>query len=118
MPDCRLLADENFNHRIVRGLVRRLPALDIVSVQEVGLSGASDAEVLAWAAREQRLVLTHDVATMSRDAIERVTQGLPMHGIVECPRGVAIGAAIEDLLLIAECGQQGEWRNLIVYLPL
>lgn len=118
MGRCRILADENFNHRIVRGLVRRLPDLDIVSVQEVGLSGAADAEVLAWAALEQRVVLTHDVATMSRDAINRVGQGLPMYGVFECPRSVSIGRAIEDLLLIVECGLEGEWQNTILYLPL
>lgn len=36
----RLLADENFNNNIVRGLLRRKPDLDIVRVQDVGLSGA------------------------------------------------------------------------------
>jgi hypothetical protein len=114
----RLLADENFNHRIVRGLVRRISGLDIVSVQEAGLSGASDAEVLAWAATEQRIVLTHDVSTMSRDAIQRVEAGLSMPGVIECPRSVPIGAAIEDLFLVAECSIEGEWRDTILYLPL
>jgi len=33
----RLLTDENFNGAILRGLVRRLPELDIVRVQDVGL---------------------------------------------------------------------------------
>jgi Uma2 family endonuclease len=36
------LADENFNRRIVHGLRRRRPDLDIVRVQDVGLSGAND----------------------------------------------------------------------------
>ena len=35
----RLAADENFNGNIVRGLLRRNPKLDIVRVQDVGLSG-------------------------------------------------------------------------------
>jgi hypothetical protein len=34
----RLLADENIEIKIVRGLLRRKPDLDIVRVQEVGLS--------------------------------------------------------------------------------
>ena len=38
----RLAADENFNADIVRGLLRRLPDLDIVRVQDAGLSGADD----------------------------------------------------------------------------
>ena len=34
----RLAADENFNADIVRGLLWRLPDLDIVRVQDAGLS--------------------------------------------------------------------------------
>ena len=34
-----LAADENFNNDIVRGLLRRRPALDIVRIQDEGLSG-------------------------------------------------------------------------------
>ena len=37
-----LVADENFNNAIVRGLLRIKPALDIVRVQDVGLSSADD----------------------------------------------------------------------------
>jgi len=32
------LSDEDFNRRIVRGLRRRLPHLDVVRVQDVGLN--------------------------------------------------------------------------------
>lgn len=51
----RLAADENFNADIVRGLCRCLPELDIVRVQDVGLSGANDPSVLGWAAGEGRI---------------------------------------------------------------
>ena len=61
----RLLADENFNNNILRGLLRRNPAIDIARVQDVGLSGADDPVVLEWAAREDRVLLSHDVATVS-----------------------------------------------------
>jgi hypothetical protein len=46
----RLAADETFNADIVRGLLRRLSNLDIVRVQDAGLSGADDPAVLDWAA--------------------------------------------------------------------
>ena len=60
-----LAADENFDNDIVRGLLRRRPDIDIVRVQDVGLSGASDPIILEWAAEQQRLLLTHDVATIT-----------------------------------------------------
>lgn len=43
----RFVADENFNNDVVRGLLRRQPELDIVRLQEVGLSGADDPAALA-----------------------------------------------------------------------
>ncbi len=68
----RLAADEDFNGRIVRGLRRRDPKLDIRRVQDTDVFGASDEEVLEWAAAEDRVLLTHDVATMTASAHERV----------------------------------------------
>jgi len=61
----RLAADENFNQDIIRGLLRRKPDLDLVRVQDAGLSGASDPAVLEWAAAEDRLLLTHDLTTIT-----------------------------------------------------
>ncbi len=37
-----LVADENFNNDILRGLLRRDPSLDIVRIQDVGLTKAPD----------------------------------------------------------------------------
>ena len=70
----RLAADENFNSDIVRGLLRRKPGLDIVRIQDVGLSGADDPTVLEWAAREGRVLLTHDVTTITRYAYGSATR--------------------------------------------
>lgn len=79
----RLAADENLNTDIVRGVSRRLPSVDVVRIQEVGLSGADDPAVLAWAAREGRILLTHDVATITRHAYDRMAAGQAMPGVVE-----------------------------------
>jgi predicted nuclease of predicted toxin-antitoxin system len=77
----RFAADENFNADIVRGLRRRLPELDIVRVQDVGLSGADDPSVLEWAAGEGRIVLTHDISTLVRHAFARVAARQRMLGV-------------------------------------
>ena len=52
----KFLADENFNNQIVRGVLRQNSTIDLVCVQDVGLSGASDPAVLAWAAQQERIV--------------------------------------------------------------
>jgi hypothetical protein len=113
-----LAADENFNNDIVRGLLRRNPRLDIVRIQDVGLSGAGDEAVLEWAARERRVLLTHDVSTLARHAYERVKAHLHMPGVFEVSRGVTVRTAIEDILLLAELSLPGEWEGQIRYLPL
>jgi len=114
----RLAADENFNNDIVRGLVRRKPDIDIVRVQDVGLSGADDAAVLEWATNEGRVLVTHDAATITRHAYERVRAARSMPGVFEVSHRVPVGLAIEDLLLIAECSLDGEWEGQVRYLPL
>ena len=114
----RFAADENFNNAVVRGLFRRKPELDLVRVQDAGLSGADDPAVLEWAATEGRVLLTHDVSTMTRFASERIAAGEGMAGIFEVGHHVPIGTAIEDVLLIAECSLDGEWDNQIRYLPI
>ena len=113
-----LAADENFNNDIVRGLLRRNPRLDIGRIQEVGLSGADDNSVLEWAARQGRVLVTHDVTTLTRHAYERVKAGISMPGVFEVSRTVPVGRAIEDLLLLAEYSLPAEWEGQIRYLPL
>ena len=114
----RLAIDENFNNNIVRGLLRREPELDIVRVQDVGLSGADDPTILEWAAQERRILLTHDVSTVTKYAYERIQAGLAMSGVFQVNRTVPIGRAIEDILLLTECSLDGEWEGQVRYLPL
>ncbi|AFY86896.1 MAG: hypothetical protein CLLPBCKN_003587 [Chroococcidiopsis cubana SAG 39.79] len=114
----KLLADENFDNTVVRGLLRRNPNIDIVRVQDVGLSGEHDPTILTWAAQENRVLLTHDVATITRYAYERIAQGQPMPGVIEVGVDVSIGKVIEDILIILECSLEGELEGQIQYLPL
>ena len=114
----KLLADENFDNTIIRGLVRRKADIDIVRVQDVDLSGADDPTILAWAAQESRVLLTHDVATITRYAYERVTEGQSMPGVIEVSLEAAIGQVIEDILLLLECSLEGELEGQVQYIPL
>jgi len=114
----RLTVDENFNNDIVRGLLRRKSDLDIVRVQDVGLSGADDPTILKWAAQERRILLTHDVSTITRYVYERASAGKLMPGVFEVGRSVPIGVAIGDILLLAECSEEGEWEGQVRYLAL
>ena len=113
-----LVADENFNNDIVRGIRRRNPAVDIVRVQDVGLSAVDDPTILDWAAQTGRVLLTHDVTTMTRYAYDRVRQGKPMPGCFEVGRHLPMGGLIEEIVLLAECSLDNEWEGQVRYLPL
>lgn len=113
-----MAADENFNNDIVRGVLRRNPRVDIIRIQDAGLSGAEDEAVLEWAAKEGRVLLTHDVSTLTRHAYDRVNAGLRMPGVFEVTRTIPVAKAIEDILLLAELSLPGEWEAQIRYLPL
>jgi predicted nuclease of predicted toxin-antitoxin system len=114
----RLLADENFNRDIVRGLVNRQAEMDIVRVQDVGLASAEDPAILEWAAENDRIVLTHDRATMKDYAGERLRAGEEMPGMLLFDPNFPVGAAIDELVMVCECCQQDEWNDRIVFLPI
>ncbi len=114
----RFIADEDFNGRIMRGLLRRKANLDIVRAQDVGLPGASDEKLLEWAADNERVLVTHDKRTMPRHLRDRLAAGLHTPGLVIVDDWAPIGRCIEDLLLMAECSEENEWQARIVYIPL
>lgn len=113
-----LLADEDFNHRVIKGLRHRQPALDLVRIQEVGLSGAADPVILAWAAEQGRILLTHDASTLLKHAYDRVRRGQPMPGVFVSSQYLSLSAAIESILLLAEGSFEGEHEGRVINLPL
>lgn len=114
----RLVTDQNFNHKMLHGLMSRVPDLDIVAAQDAGLSRMLDPELLAWAAAEGRILVTHDLQTVPGFASARIQAGEPMPGVFVVPQDLSIGRAIEELTMIVLCSHQSEWENLVVWLPL
>ncbi len=113
-----LLADENFHGDMLRGLPRTEPKLDILRVQDTDLYQAADPVVLEWAASANRILLTHDVKTMTKHAHDRIRAGLPMPGVIEVRDDLPIGQAIEEILITLIASKPGELANRIVYIPL
>ena len=107
------LADEGFNYDVVQGVRARIPRIDLIRVQDLGMEGTPDSDVLAWAAREGRIVLTSDKRTMKPDAEERLRNGLPMPGLVIVHQDVSIGNSINGLLDMIQSSQREDWENQI-----
>lgn len=114
----RFLLDENFNGKIVRGLRARQPDVDMIRVQDTEISGVDDPTVLEWAAKEERILLTHDLDTMTKYANDRIEQGLPMAGVIFVRDTLPIAKVIDDLLTVLGASEASEWENRTDFLPL
>lgn len=114
----KFLVDENFNNRIVRGLLRRLPSLDLLRVQDLPIAGADDRAVLEWGSNEGRVLLTHDRRTIPYYALERLIEGRLIAGVIVVGDELPLGAIIEDLIVVVTCSTEQEWQGRIEHLPL
>ena len=114
----RLASDADVHGGIIRGLRRRLPEIDLVRAADALPQGAPDPEVLAWAAGEERVLITNDRNTIVGFAYQRVAAGQRMPGLIVTTSAQSIGSAIDDILLVAECMPVEEIRDqIVVYLP-
>ena len=87
-------------------------------VQDVGFRQIDDPIILDWAATNDRIVLTHDRSTMPDFAYARFSRGEAMPGLFVVSNKMPIGQAIDELLMLATCSEQDEWKGLVLYLPL
>lgn len=113
----RFVADEDFDNKVLRAVKVLEPGLDIVRVQDV-IPGAKDPEVLEWAAQNGRILLSHDVNTLTALAYQRVVEGKPMPGVFMVPKGHELQVIAEDILLVAASSEAGEYEGQVRYLPL
>ena len=113
----RYQADADLNLVILLAAVRREPAIDFQTAVAAGLAGLTDPEVLALAAREGRVLVTHDQRTMPHHFAEWIkTETSP--GLILVPQRLPISVAVEELLLIWGATDAEEWTNRACYLPL
>jgi predicted nuclease of predicted toxin-antitoxin system len=109
------LADECLDNDIVRGLSRRAPSFDLIRAQDVSeVAGRDDETLLAWAGKNGRVVLTHDLATM----VPALQRQPARTAIVLVPDSLSISRIIEDLLLLDQCSRESDWTAGVIYLPL
>lgn len=113
-----LLADENFNGRILRGLLEKHADLTISRVQDSPAYKAPDPALLEYAAVNGAVVVTHDTQTMPAFAYNRVRVGLPMPGVIVVSQACPIGQAIEELYLTAALLSPDEIRDRVANVPM
>ncbi len=113
----RFQADEDLNQKIVDGLLRCERAVDFQRTREAGIIGLPDPEVLAIAARENRLLVSRDRKTMLGHFAHFI-QHQSSPGLVMISQDLEIGRAIEDPLSIWVAMDSEECRDHCIFLPL
>ena len=112
----RLGTDNDFNEHVVRGLRVQLEDLDVLSVREPGLARASDDEILAWAASEGRIVLTHDLSTMTAAAYDRLRKSSPLPGLIVVPQLLPVGEAVRRLVALLRGARAADVEGRVTFL--
>lgn len=77
-----------------------------------------DSDVLALAAGQQRVLVSHDVGTMPAHFRAFRNAGKRSAGVFLIAQTLDIGTAIEELLLIWLASEGSEWENRLAWLPL
>ena len=114
----RFLADADLNKAIVTGILRREPSIDFLPAHAAGLRKMKDPEVLALAAEQQRVVVSHDVGTMPAHFRAFRNAGKQSPGVFLVAQSLDVGTAIEELLLIWLASEASDWENRLQWLPL
>lgn len=113
----RFQADEDFNAKIISGVLRREPGIDFQTASKARLLGLKDLEVLAAAARSGRILVSHDRRTLPND-FDVFTRNTQSAGLLIVSQKLDIATAIEQIILIWAASEDHEWKNRRIHLPL
>jgi hypothetical protein len=106
----RYQADHDLRKAIIRGTIRRNPQIDFRSAP------TPDFEVLALAARDGRILVSHDFQTMPV-LFRRFTESQPSPGVLLISQDLPVSRAIESLVFIWEVTAPEEWQNRLFLIP-
>jgi len=112
----RFQADADLRVPIIKGLKRRDPSVDFATAHEAGLAGLNDRAVLALAASDGRVLVSHDVSTMPEEFARFIeTQTSP--GVILISQELSYREAIEGLLQDWSSTEPEDWENVLSFLP-
>lgn len=80
MPALRFVFDQHVNAPALRRL--RDEGVDVVAVAEVRLSEADDPDILVWAAKEDRIVVTRNYRDFAPLVDAYAKRGVPFPGVL------------------------------------
>jgi hypothetical protein len=112
----RFQGDYDFSGIVIRALLRRQPAIDFQTGHAAGLEGVDDPQALALAAREGRVLVSHDRKTMPNHFADFITQHTSP-GLILISQSFPMSRAVEELLLIWEASDADDYINRVISIP-
>ena len=112
----RFQADADFKNSAVLAAARRWPFIDIRSAQRVIPDAFPDPDMLAFAAHDDRVLLTHDVSTMPVH-FRRFIEERESPGIILVRQDRSIRSIMEGVYLAWSQWTPEDLRNSIRWLP-
>jgi uncharacterized protein with PIN domain len=109
VSDVRYYTDENISRAVINGLRQR--GVDVLSVPDANMMGASDEEHLAFALEQGRIIVTHD-----DDFLRLATSGRAHAGIVYGSQQLSVGKMIRALVLIYDVLTLEDMKNKVEFL--
>ncbi len=113
----RYQANVDLDGRIIRGLLRTAPEIEIRAATQAGLNGLEDPDVLQVAADSGRILVSQDRRTMLGH-FARYVKRVRSPGLILLREATPIATAIEELVLIWAASDAEEWINRVIWIPL
>ena len=97
--------------------LRREPSVDFQTAAAAKLLGRDDTDVLAIAAGDNRVLVSHDHRTMPYHFAEFIAKNKSA-GVIIVSQRLQINVVVEELISIWTDSTADEWVNRIAHLPL
>ena len=117
----RYVLDEHLRGPLWRSVKRhnsagglQIDAVRVGDVSELPL-GTGDAEILAWAARERRILVTADKSSMAGHLSSFLAAGHHSPGVFMVTSSLSLHDVLSYLVLAAYASDPVEWRDRIQY---
>ena len=113
----RFQADADLDFDIVIAVRRREPSLGFASAADSSVQGLVDTQVLEIAARDNRILVTHDGRTMPTHFQDRRELGKASPGVFILSQFEPIRSVVDVLIMVWAASEFADWHNQIRHLP-
>jgi predicted nuclease of predicted toxin-antitoxin system len=110
-------ADADFNEIILKALLRREPSIDFQTATTANFEGVNDIDVLSFATKSNRILVTHDQRTIPHHFAEFIESQISS-GVIVIPKWLSSHKVVDDLILIWLATELEEWQNRIIVFPI